>query len=170
MGQVDIVYLKDEEIQAMTREPLWWQKQGLQYTASGYGKKIPTEWVVTVGGRKSRVYMIQKGNAGSSYILKGKQMVFLHDWQFEEKAKEPWQMTREEWFDHKWGQFSKKVQKAIVAGEQNFVGIDAIREQTNGEHLRAIQRAILEGKPIIVAPRGLSPLGDRGIGANLIPG
>jgi hypothetical protein len=45
--------------------------------ASGYGNKIPSEWLVKVGGRWHRVYVIQYSNAGSAYILQKKQRVWL---------------------------------------------------------------------------------------------
>ena len=51
-------------------KPLWWQERGLSYTASGYGRKIPTRYMVRVGNRWRRVYCCQIGNAGSLYIGK----------------------------------------------------------------------------------------------------
>jgi mRNA-degrading endonuclease HigB of HigAB toxin-antitoxin module len=47
---------------------LWWQVKGLSYTASGYGSKIPTRWMVTVNGRKYRVYCSVYSNIGTCYI------------------------------------------------------------------------------------------------------
>lgn len=38
---------------------------------SGYGAKIPTRYMVHYAGRWHRVYMMQYGNSGSPYILKG---------------------------------------------------------------------------------------------------
>lgn len=49
-------------------KPLWWQTKGLSYTASGYGKAIPTSWMVTVNGRKHRVYCCIYSNSGTCYI------------------------------------------------------------------------------------------------------
>jgi len=48
---------------------LWWQEQGLSYTASGYGKKIPTHYKVKNGGRWQRVYCCTASNIGSLYII-----------------------------------------------------------------------------------------------------
>lgn len=50
--------------------PLWWQAQGLQYTASGYGRRIPTQWVVQLPGsaRWRRVYVCCYSNAGTAYV------------------------------------------------------------------------------------------------------
>lgn len=50
--------------------PLWHHTAGLQYTASGYGRKIPTPYMVKWAGRWRRVYCAQFANAGSLYIGK----------------------------------------------------------------------------------------------------
>jgi hypothetical protein len=58
-------------IEAPAKEkPLPWQEKGLQYTASGYGARIPSRYVVRVHGRWRRVYVACYGNAGSAYIGK----------------------------------------------------------------------------------------------------
>ena len=48
--------------------PLWWHLAGKTYTASGYGKRIPTRWVVRVENRWRRVYCCIYSNAGTCYI------------------------------------------------------------------------------------------------------
>jgi len=48
--------------------PLWWQQKGLNYTASGYGRRIPTQYVVRVENRWRRVYCCIYSNAGTCYI------------------------------------------------------------------------------------------------------
>ena len=60
--------------------PLWWHKQGLSYTASGYGKRIPTEYVIYLNGRARRVYCCQYSNAGTLYVgkLSSGQIVNFH--------------------------------------------------------------------------------------------
>lgn len=40
------------------------------YSATGYGAKIPTRYMVRFGPRWRRVYMAQFGNAGTAYIGK----------------------------------------------------------------------------------------------------
>lgn len=52
------------------QEWLWWQKQGLSYTASGYGGKIPSTRMVQLPGEKKwrRVYVAIYGNAGTAYV------------------------------------------------------------------------------------------------------
>lgn len=49
--------------------PLWWHEEGLQKTASGYGKKIETRYKVNFQGRDRRVYADCFGNAASCYII-----------------------------------------------------------------------------------------------------
>jgi hypothetical protein len=69
-------YLSDLEHKVA---PLWWQKQGLSYTASGYGKKIPTVYMVRLPGnpRWRRVYCCCYSNAGTCYVTRGKDWVVI---------------------------------------------------------------------------------------------
>jgi len=50
--------------------PLWWHKAGRSYTASGYGRKIPTRTMVKLPGspRWRRVYCCIYSNIGTSYV------------------------------------------------------------------------------------------------------
>ena len=48
---------------------LWWQAQGLSYTASGYGRKIPTRYKVKYNNRWYRVYCCIFSNSGTCYIV-----------------------------------------------------------------------------------------------------
>lgn len=50
--------------------PLRWQDQGLSFTASGYGSRIPTRYMVKYNGKWRRVYCIQHSNAGTCFIGK----------------------------------------------------------------------------------------------------
>jgi len=50
--------------------PLWWQLKRLQQTASGYGKKLSTEYKMLHEGRKYRVYYCCYSNSGTHYIIK----------------------------------------------------------------------------------------------------
>jgi hypothetical protein len=61
-------------------ELLWWQKRGLSYTATGYGRKIPTTWMVRLPGnpRWRRVYCCTYGNAGTCYVTSGKDWIVIH--------------------------------------------------------------------------------------------
>ena len=49
---------------------LWWQDAGLSYTASGYGRRIPTVYQVHVNGRWRRVYCCIYSNIGTCYVGK----------------------------------------------------------------------------------------------------
>lgn len=51
--------------------PLPHHDRGLQYTASGYGAKIPTRYKVRLNGRLYRVYATCYGNAASNWIKAG---------------------------------------------------------------------------------------------------
>ena len=50
--------------------PLDWQLRGLQYTRSGYGRKIPTRHMVKLPGGKRwrRVYCCIFSNSGTCYV------------------------------------------------------------------------------------------------------
>lgn len=50
--------------------PLDWQIMGLQETASGYGRRLTTRYMVRFKGRWRRIYACQIGNAGTLYIGK----------------------------------------------------------------------------------------------------
>jgi hypothetical protein len=51
--------------------PLPWQEKGLQYTATGYGSKIPTSRMAKVGKRWYRIYCCVYSNSGTCYIRMG---------------------------------------------------------------------------------------------------
>lgn len=45
---------------------------------TGYGNKIPTSWQLRLDDKRwRRVYVIQRSNAGSAYVLVGGEMHFL---------------------------------------------------------------------------------------------
>lgn len=50
------------------RRPLPHHTAGLLYTSTGYGRRIPSPWVVLFNGRWRRVYVCQYSNAGTAYI------------------------------------------------------------------------------------------------------
>jgi hypothetical protein len=58
-------------IYTIVEQPLWWHKQGLQQTASGYGKKLTTPYCAEIDGEKRmrRVYCTRWGNAGSCWFM-----------------------------------------------------------------------------------------------------
>lgn len=51
-------------------KPLWRQERGLTYTASGYGQRIPTRYMVHHNGKWRRVYCCCFSNVGRLYIGK----------------------------------------------------------------------------------------------------
>ena len=69
----------------VTINQLWWQKQGRQQTATRYGGKLTTEYMLHVPGspRPYRVYAICYSNVASFYILRGGKMLFLRDCELE---------------------------------------------------------------------------------------
>jgi hypothetical protein len=48
--------------------PLWWHKQNLQQTASGYGRKLVSRKMIKYNKRWRRVYVCLISNAGTAYI------------------------------------------------------------------------------------------------------
>jgi hypothetical protein len=52
--------------------PLWWQINGLSFTQSGYGRRIPTALMVRFPGecRWRRVYCCVYGNGGFCFVGK----------------------------------------------------------------------------------------------------
>jgi len=56
---------------------LWWQDKGLQYTASGYGGKIPTRYQVKHNNLWKRVYCRIYSNIGTLYIMQGKEKLII---------------------------------------------------------------------------------------------
>lgn len=73
-GSVELPTLPDGVMwpspMAESERPLDWQRRGLQYTATGYGTKIPTTKVVKWSdGKVRRVYCDIYSNAGSCYCL-----------------------------------------------------------------------------------------------------
>lgn len=57
------------EVETQVR-PLPWQKLGLTYTKTGYGRRIPTQHMARLPGttRWRRVFVCVFGNAGTAYI------------------------------------------------------------------------------------------------------
>ena len=66
------IYLNRDNPEQVKIDALEWQKQGLQYTATGYGVKIPTQYKAFVGGKFRRVYCRVFSNAGTCFVMLGK--------------------------------------------------------------------------------------------------
>jgi len=58
---------------------LLWQARGLMYTASGYGKKIPTSKQLYILGRWRRVYCDIFSNSGVCYVIVDGQEINVDD-------------------------------------------------------------------------------------------
>jgi hypothetical protein len=65
------LYLKDGTPLEARESLTWWQKQGLSYTATGYGRKIPTIHMVRHDNRWKRVYCCVFSNIGTLFIMAG---------------------------------------------------------------------------------------------------
>ena len=65
----------------VTIKQLWWQKRGLMQTATGYGRKLTTEYMLALpdSPRPYRVYAICYSNVASFYILRKGERLFLRD-------------------------------------------------------------------------------------------
>ena len=64
-NEIDYIDTTDSRI-----SETWWQRRGLMYTATGYGKKIPTEYMVQCGDlRWRRVYCHIFSNSGTLYVI-----------------------------------------------------------------------------------------------------
>lgn len=56
-----------------------WQKRGLSFTASGYGARIPTAYMVKYNGRWHRVYCRIYSNVGSTYIVSKGRRIWVNN-------------------------------------------------------------------------------------------
>lgn len=56
-----------------------WQARDLMYTATGYGKKIPTSKQVYILGRWRRLYCDIYSNSGVCYVIIDGQEVYVND-------------------------------------------------------------------------------------------
>ena len=79
MKFADYQYTVHHDAPSVRSSPLWWQEQGLSYTASGYGAKIPTQWMVrTIDQKWRRVYCAIYSNIGTTYIVQGGEKVIVN--------------------------------------------------------------------------------------------
>jgi hypothetical protein len=52
----------------LIHKPLWFHKMGLMQTATGFGKKLKTEYMIKLNNRLYRVYCRLFSNSGTCYI------------------------------------------------------------------------------------------------------
>lgn len=69
MQTASLLIEKNEVVVNLITSPLWWQKRGLMFTASGYGQKIPTQYLIEWNKKRYRVYCCIFSNIGSCYII-----------------------------------------------------------------------------------------------------
>ena len=74
MAILRTLYLSDLEHKDA---PLPHHIAGLQFTRSGYGRKIPTIHKVKINGRWRRVYCCVYSNAGTCYVTSGKNWIVI---------------------------------------------------------------------------------------------
>lgn len=59
-------------------KPLPHHKLGLQYTATGYGSKLPTRYMIMYRNRWRRVYSICYSNVSTEYVLIDGERFIIH--------------------------------------------------------------------------------------------
>lgn len=63
---------------AVMRKPMRHHELGLPWTASGYGNKIPTRYMVrTIDQKWRRVYCCIYSNVGTLYVMHGKEKTIV---------------------------------------------------------------------------------------------
>ncbi len=76
MDYPTINYLDDPY--ELVERPLWWHKQGLSQTATGYGSKLTSSRCVKLpNGKTRRIYITCYSNAGSAWITLNGKKLFL---------------------------------------------------------------------------------------------
>lgn len=81
-GEVVIVEHCDLSDLEKKDAPMPHHEMGLSYTASGYGRKIPTRMMVKIPGspRWRRVYCAIFSNIGTLYVLKRKDWIVINEY------------------------------------------------------------------------------------------
>ena len=69
------------EIRPVPRYGPWGLIRG--QSPSGYGRKIPSDYMVRLDGRLHRVYVVCFSNSGSHYIVRAGKTLYLHDYELE---------------------------------------------------------------------------------------
>jgi hypothetical protein len=68
----DITYITEQQIQGVYKTNIVPRSN----SATGYGKKIPTQYMLKIDNRLHRVYCMIFSNSGSCYIVKGGKKLF----------------------------------------------------------------------------------------------
>lgn len=73
--------IKDESGEYVEREmvyrPTAWQAQGIQQTATGYGNRLNSGYMIAYAGKLRRVYAVCYSNCASFYVLVKGERKFL---------------------------------------------------------------------------------------------
>jgi hypothetical protein len=73
IGDYERIYCDRSEL---VDAPMWWHTEGLQQTASGYGKKLNSGLKIHYCGRLYRIYTTIFSNAGTSWFTcKGRRII-----------------------------------------------------------------------------------------------
>jgi hypothetical protein len=71
-GELPYIYC---DLADLVDSPLWWQKQGSQQTATGYGHKLAMREKISFNGKSYRLYCTCFSNAGSAwFVAKGRKI------------------------------------------------------------------------------------------------
>jgi len=76
LGNIDLDLFKT--LGLYKESVLWWQKKGLMYTSTGYGRKIPTSHMIKWGNKWRRVYCCIHSNSGTCYILQDNDWIVVN--------------------------------------------------------------------------------------------
>ena len=75
----DLNYIEDLTLSG-EYSPLWFHTAGRQQTASGYGSRLVTPYMVQWNGRKRRVFCMCWSNSGTLYVMcKGERWIIRGD-------------------------------------------------------------------------------------------
>lgn len=74
---LDMSFEDLKENNLVIEAPLWYHKQNLTQTSTGYGSKLTTTHKVKFNNRLYRIYVAQFSNAGTAYILVNKELIII---------------------------------------------------------------------------------------------
>ncbi len=80
-----VTYLDSDYV--VIDRPLWHHKLGLTYTANGYGRKLPTRYMLSFNcGRFRRIYATCFSNVASYWVIVSGKKLYLRDADFGSRA------------------------------------------------------------------------------------
>lgn len=76
-----VTYIEKSDVRDVRTKLLWHHKANAQQTATGYGRKLATEYQVQLADKRwRRVYVCQISNAGTAYVLVDKEWRVISDY------------------------------------------------------------------------------------------